>query len=237
MTDVQAIHDQCRQRGITRLCHVTQTRNLPHILSSGSIQSARHLREQGLPINPNDKGRVDGYDDRISCTIEYPNVWFLNQAAARERLFQDWAVLEITPDSLWKSDTLFSPVNAAKGRGRYINSGPASFDALFDISPPGSPISRGMLHLNSCPTDNQAEVLVATPIPVESITGVVVPSEDAGRVERDRLRLLGLSFAHDAWRISPEMFDARRLAGCIQSGERVAEWDETANSPADRGFK
>jgi hypothetical protein len=97
MTEANPIRETCQQRGITRLCHVTQARNLPHILTERRLLSARDLNESDLPSNPNDHDRLDGHDDFISCTIEYPNVWFLKQVAARELLFQDWIVLEIAP--------------------------------------------------------------------------------------------------------------------------------------------
>ena len=143
--------------------------------------------------------------------------------AARERLFSDWVVLEITPDYLWKDGTLFSPVNAARGGGRYIGEGAVAFEALFGPAPAGSLFTRSLTHVDACPTDNQAEVLVASPIPLDSVGGIVFPSHEAAQSERERLDLLELSPGDASWKVSPEMFDPQRLAGRIRSSERVAE--------------
>ena len=217
------IKRRARERGITRLCHFTQSRNLPHILEEGRILSIRDLRELGLPINTNDALRLDGHDGLISCSVEYPNSWFLSVAKTREVLFKDWVILELDPLFLWAEDTLFCPVNAATGRGRWIRSGEQAFDAIFDVFPPASNQSREMHQLKSCPTDDQAEVLVGTPIATTHIIGIITASLEQARVEKERLGLLNIETPGVEWKASAELFDARRLSGRIRSGERPVE--------------
>src|SRR5690606_12927464 len=90
-------------------------------------------------------------------------------------------------------DTLFSPINAAAERGRYITGGVSGFEAMFAPFPPATRFNRGLTHLPSCPTDNQAEVLVQDGIRLDLVQCVVVQSEEQAERERWRMKTLGLA--------------------------------------------
>lgn len=219
----EAIRHLAQQRGITRLCHVTQARNLPHIFESGALLSTSTLTAESLPSNPNDPQRLDGYQDHISCSVEYPNAWYLRQVRSRELLFRDWVVLEVAVEVLWSVACHFSPVNAATAGGAYILGGIDGFTRLYDPAPVGSRQSRQLLHLDACATDDQAEVLVPSPIPLDQVRAVVAPSEERAQVERSRLAQAGLDPGLLSWKSSPTVFDPHALAGRIRSGERCEE--------------
>ncbi len=86
---IEDIRDDVVRRGITRLCHFTPERNLVHILTDDAGVDAR-LRldqESDRPFTPTDTVRLDGYVNHISCSIEYPNLWYLVQAMQRDQVF------------------------------------------------------------------------------------------------------------------------------------------------------
>ncbi|MDF1597924.1 MAG: DarT ssDNA thymidine ADP-ribosyltransferase family protein [Acidimicrobiia bacterium] len=205
-------------RGITRLCHITRSMTLPFIVEMGEIVATSRLDQDELAIYyPNDHMRLDGHKTHVSCSVQYPNAWYLKLVQAREPLFKDWIVLLIEPDPLWWSNTLFCPVNAATEHGRYIAEGKDGFDAMFENFTPTGRIGRGLTHLASCPTDNQAEVLVLDGIPLDLVRCVVVRDEAQAKRERWKLSEFGLSVPELGLAICPEFFDPRALAGRIAS--------------------
>lgn len=213
------IQDKVKERGITRLCHVTRSMTFPFIVEMGEIVATSRLDADELAIYyPNDHMRLDGHKTHVSCSIQYPNAWYLRAVQAREPLFKDWIVLLIEPEPLWWEDTLFSPVNAATDSGQYITGGADGFDTMFENFTPTGRIGRGLTHLYSCPTDNQAEVLVPDGVPFELVRCVVVPDEGQAKQERWRLREFGLSVQELGVAICPEFFDPRVLTGRIASG-------------------
>jgi hypothetical protein len=124
-----SIRDDAVRRGITRLCHFTPVKNLLHILSdeSGLKSTGDLLRHEGGPFTPTDPHRYDGYEGYICCTIEYPNLWYLDKAQERDPVFPDWAVLFIAADALWGPQTLLCPHNAARHGGAAVSSGFEAF--------------------------------------------------------------------------------------------------------------
>ena len=80
------IKQECLRRGITRLCHFTQSRNLAHILGDcEAILSSKQLQSQDLPYNPTDPNRWDGCEDMICCSLEFPNVYYFDTSRAKDR--------------------------------------------------------------------------------------------------------------------------------------------------------
>lgn len=115
------IRRECNRRGITRLCHFTQSRNLAHILGDCvGILSRRRLESNDLPYNPTDPDRWDGCEHLVCCSIEYPNVYYFAKVREQDHLFKDWVVLLIKPDFLWTPGTKFCPCNAATARGHTL---------------------------------------------------------------------------------------------------------------------
>ena len=118
------IQRECHRRGITRLCHFTQSRNLAHIFGDcRGILSRKSLQEEDLPHNPTDPNRWDGCEDLVCCSIEFPNVYYFSIVQNQDHLFKDWVVLMIKPDYLWRPGTKFCPTNAATKSGSYIGEG------------------------------------------------------------------------------------------------------------------
>ncbi len=217
------IQQECITRGITRLCHFTQSRNLAHIFDDlYGLCSTRTLQDHDMPHNPTDPDRYDGRDDLVCCSIEYPNTYYFLKVREHDRLFKDWVVLLIDPSYLWHTETCFCPCNAARSRGGYIQTGLNGFRSLYATTSPGISFSRPARHLPAAPTDIQAEVLLKDPIPLESIIGIVVKSEEQAQREVCRLNLQGISIDKPIY-IAPDFFKRTTLSGLIQRGVRANE--------------
>ncbi len=208
------------ERTITRLCHLTPSRNVVHILTGGDglLSTAALQQTERREFHQQDLQRLDGYPDHISCSIEYPNAWYLRRrlqsVAGEARLFSDWVVLTIKPDYLWADETLFCPRNAAAANGRLVEAGYVRTAARPD----------------SCPTDEQAEVLIHRRVDPDDITGIVV--FDAAQAAREWVRLTQLGVAPEKIRLigSPPFFQPYVLKGLLERGERPVEreWDHGA---------
>lgn len=216
---IDTIRREVLQRGITRLCHFTPSRNLMHIYtgSSGLLASQRLSDDERSAFNPTDLERLDGYPDHVCCSIQYPNGWYFRQARSRERLFRDWVVLLIDPKHLWLPSTKFCSTNAATGRGAGISEGPQAFHALFapEVSGASGVFARDRKP-DFVPTDDQAEVLVPGRIGLEALQGFAVPDAAQARREAARLRHLG----HDAPQIliAPSFFSPHTLSEKLRAG-------------------
>jgi hypothetical protein len=214
---------ECKRRGITRLCHFTQSRNLAHILGDcRGILSTEHLQKADLPHNPTDTDRWDGCEDLICCSLEFPNVYYFSRVRTKDRLFKDWVVLTIEPHFLWMPGTKFCPTNAATAGGAHIGEGYESFLSLFAETALGISFKRPKGHLLCAPTNVQAEVLVPGPIRLDDITTIAVADEHQARQEIFRASLQGLSINKDIL-VVPDFYQKRPLAIAIQGGNRVTE--------------
>ncbi len=217
------IQRECDNKGITRICHFTQSRNLAHIFDDPlGLCSKRTLLQHDMPHNPTDMDRYDGRDDLICCSIEYPNTYYFAKVREQDHLFPDWVVLMIEPSYLWHPETCFCPCNAAKSRGHYIQTGICGFRSLYEDSPPGTTFSRRGTHLPAAPTDIQAEVLLKDPIPLDSIIGIAVHTEEQALREICRLKLQGIILDKPIY-IAPEFFNRASLSKLIQRGVRAEE--------------
>ena len=226
MTDV--IQIEAEQRGIARLCHFTPSRNLVHIASGRTgILATQDLNSDPQRVfTPTDRLRLDGHPECVCCSVEYPNLWYLDRARQAEKVFDDWVITLISPTYLWKAGTLFSPGNAARSHGRSIQEGLTGFRAMFAeavIGSGGRTFRRISNRLPSCPTDEQAEVLIPGGISQEDILGVVVSSETQAKNEFTRLRLAGVMHHGLAFIVAPVLFDKHALSYHIQSGLRPVE--------------
>ena len=227
MNTNKQIYQECQHRNITRLCHFTPSRNLAHIIAGNDgILATCHLRDSERQcLNATDLERLDGHTNYICCSIEYPNGWYFSTARSREIIFQDWVILLITPDYLWKPGARFCPINAASGYGRHISDGIQGFRSLYKnqvIGARGSTIQRMPTHLLSCPTDNQAEILIPDRVKIEDITGIVVRDEVQAANEKARLRLQGLRVNVDFY-IAPALYDKAVLSAAIRTGQPPVE--------------
>lgn len=215
-------------RGITRLCHFTPSRNFGHIAATGNgVLSTRNLKDDERAVfNQTDLERLDEHPDHICCSIEYPNVWYLDRARLKERIFKDWLVLLLSPWLMLREGTLFSSRNAAAGRGAYLRPGVDGFLRMFAAEITGAygkTFKRQTTHLAAVPTDQQAEVLVPDQIVKDDILGITVMSEDQARNEVLRLKLMGVSASSFRIVIAPALFDKYSLDRFIRSGSRPEE--------------
>lgn len=213
------IREEVMQRGITRLCHFTPSRNLAYIINGdvGILATQRLQEDERSLYNPTDLQRHDGHSDHICCSIEYPNAWYFDHAKSRELLFRDWVVLLIDPRYLWEEGTRFCPRNASAGFGRQVGPGIEAFCEMFSGSVPGAygrTFTRGESHLECSPTDDQAEVLVPDRIAIEHIKGVAVSSDTQARNELVRFRLSGLDLGSIPLMVAPIFYQKRDLTVC-----------------------
>jgi hypothetical protein len=222
---INPIEEDVRRRGITRLCHFTKSSNLTHIIGAGEIRSVTQLEREVEGFRPTDTQRRDGHPDRICCTIEYPNTWYLDKVRGEDPNFLDWVILTIDPWPLWHDQTKFSPSNAARAKGAVIRPGLAGYQAMF------APVVHGQREFRRLPshppwwpTDDQAEVLVAAPIPCSSIRSVIV--RDHGQAVREVARA-----SHNRQvsklppiAVAPTLFDKGRLSSSVRRGHHPPEF-------------
>ncbi|WP_082751451.1 DarT ssDNA thymidine ADP-ribosyltransferase family protein [Burkholderia sp. MSMB1459WGS] len=227
MTVNANILDDCTRRGITRLCHFTPSRNLIHVLASGYLKDRLTLDTELLDeVNPTDEYRLDGHRDKICCSVEYPNSYYLDIVTKKELIFLDWVILFIDPVVLWSPGTLFCPRNAAAENGALIAGGWPGYESMFLPRVQGTggrSFKRQASHLSCSPTDMQAEVLVPGPIPIDAIRGMAMRTEKQVKTERARWDTLGLSAPTVPTVVAPVLFDKIELRQHIWTGRRPAE--------------
>jgi len=229
------VRREAERRGITRLCHFTPFRNLVHIATGDGLLSTAQLSESERRVfNQQDLQRLDEHPDHISCSIEFPNVWYLRQrrrgARGADRLFPDWVCVCIEPKHLFSDDTLFCPRNAAAANGRLVADGVETFRSLFAEQiggARGQTFNRSAKREPACPTDEQAEVLVYRRIPLDDIQQVVVVDESQAKRTFIGLEQLEVSPDRLRYAICEEFFDPYALSALLKRGERPVEraWD------------
>ena len=218
---IAAIRDRANERGISRLCHFTPSRNLGHIVTDqiGVLSSTRLNGDERCVFNPTDCERLDGFPDHVCCSVQYPNAWYFRKARGNDQLFRDWVVLFIRPHYLWDSGTKFCHRNAAAGRGKEVAEGLAAFESLFAPSVRGS---RGMTfqrlsaHPSWLPTDEQAEVLILDMVEHDDLLGVAVADEAQGR--REIARLVQLEVEPPPIYVAPDFFKPNALSAKLRNG-------------------
>lgn len=220
-----AIKDEVKRRGITRICHFTPSRNLVHIASgTQGILGTRQLRQEEREVfTPTDLQRLDQHTEAVSCSIEYPNSWYFDKARARDAIFRDWVILLIDPAYLWQDGTLFCPRNAAAEFGRTVKPGLAGFQELYSpsvVGAYGKTFQRSARHLTSCPTDEQAEVLVPDAIQWKDVFGLAVVDKQQASREYVRLQMLHVALEGLQIVIAPVLYDKYGLSNYIRSGKR-----------------
>lgn len=217
------------ERDVSRLCHFTPARNLPHILGDGYVRATKDLADDVRAVySATDLSRLDGHQEKICCSIEFTNGYYFAKARIKGEavLFPDWVVLLIDPIVTSRNGTLFCTGNAARGYGSTAYPGTDGLTALYQASVVGSggtTFNRSSAHLPCCPTDIQAEVLVPAPISLEDVLAIVVRSDDQARTEVARLRQLSQPIDSLRWVVAPMLFEREALARAIQTGRRPTE--------------
>jgi hypothetical protein len=227
---VDKIEQEVKRRGITRLCHFTPLRNLVHIATSGDglLATAQLNVAERKEFNAQDRDRLDGYPHHISCSIQYPNAYYVQNkrrdARGEERLFPRWVCLFIAPHHLWRPDTLLCPHNAAGRRGANVAGGAETFAAMFAhevIAPHATWIRRQ--HPACCPTDAQAEVLIHRQVPLRDLIGVAVEDSDQAADTYAVLRQLEAPISETAFVVAADFYAPAQLAAQLARGRLPVE--------------
>lgn len=177
-------------RGIKKLYHFTQARNLDSIFEHG-ILSRDKINGLKIDATVNDRERWDGHTDAISVSISGANYRMLyalgkgKQNRGETCPGDAYVLLELDPSLLYELDCAFYPTNAASNRVRHASktefqSAQALEDMFADGVPcPAGAYSRAKWGLDPCETsDPQAEVLVFETIPAHYINCVLFETED-----------------------------------------------------------
>lgn len=231
--DLRLLDREIKTRGISRLCHLTQSRKLPHILGTlDGIYSNAWLRENRPDLlDANDPQRLDGLPDHISCSVEYPNFWYYRQVKDRERIFKGWIILLIEPDVMLRDNTVFCPRNCGALGGRLTDpryKGYTGFKRMFEDNVRGAynrVFTRTEHMPDCCPTDGQAEVMIYRRIEQEKILGMIIPDEKRAKEEISALELVGVlpDVINDLrWIVAPQLF-GDFWDGTIRKGIRPSE--------------
>lgn len=209
--------------GVTRLCHLTPFRNLLHIASGAGVRSVADLNaDERSAFTQQDLERFDNHPDHISCSVQYPNVWYLRQKlrslTTDQLFFPDWVCLFITPDNLDRPGVLSCHRNAAAAGGALLKPGLDAFKAMYDDPVNGSrgPIGRGRKPA-SCPTDDQAEVMIPKFIPLAHCSHIAVRSEEQALRIYGALDLVGAPVAQLSWTIAADLFETAS-SGTLRAG-------------------
>jgi hypothetical protein len=177
VTGCPEIRAEAVRRGVRRIVHFTNLVNLYGMWRAGFILSRQRLGHAADlsgdvhaldAVDINDKRRLDQCTDHINCSLDVINARLLQRFKADRRVQSDqWCIVCIRMDHLWRQGTVFSVGNAASNQARRIGirGGLIGFRAIFcgDDGPLTFP---------------QSEVLIRGTIPVSDITGVLFENED-----------------------------------------------------------
>ncbi len=162
------IKEYIESRGIDKLIHFTQYKNIESILKHG-LMTRSNLDNLSMKYYFNDRMRLDNRENSISLSISYPNHIMLWKYSRDEH----YVILALEPSILWEYDCLFCGFNAAT---QTINKTPIDtlrgLDALkymFETDKEEEEFRKSE-RIRSCdPTQEQAEVLVLDDIPIDRI--------------------------------------------------------------------
>jgi hypothetical protein len=222
---------------LARLTHFTPALNLPSILADRQLRSVRDLSEDVRACyRATDLQRLDGYPDKVCCSLQYPNGFYFDIARRKPDVvnYPGWVCLLLDKTIAATEGTLFCPRNAAAGRPVPGTSGLYACYAL-SVRGQGEQIrTRRPQHDPGSPTDIQAEVLVTAPVPLSAINAIVFPTEAAALEEYGRLDRFGTLPPNGVrWVISPGMFEKWTITAAVQFSRYFFEtaWSPPA-SPA-----
>ena len=223
---------------LARLAHFTPARNLWHLLEDGEIRSSKDLAERAPEyFSPTDRQRFDRHPDKVCCSFQYPNGYYLAQAKSNPeyRNYPEWVCFLLDVELLLTPRTLFCGCNAARGGGAYVLAGGQALLGCFaNPSQPGG-WARGARHHPGAATDLQAEALVPGPISLSHLRGIVVRSDDLAQELYGDLDRHGLAPGRYRWIMAPALFDKFTLSNRVRYGGVI---EETVWTPAadDQGL-
>jgi hypothetical protein len=211
---------------LTRLAHFTPSRNLWHIMAQGEIRSSKDLADNSPEaFSPTDHERFDQQPNKVCCSFEYPNGYYLYQAVRGDQYanYPGWVCLLLDPDLVLRPGTLFSPCNAARDRGKHLRAGG---QGLLDCYASPSKVGawpRSATHHPRAATDLQAEALVPGPIDLSHLRGIVVRAEDEALELYGVLMNAGFGPDRFSWIVSADFFDRDLLSWRLRSGQLIRE--------------
>jgi len=166
----KAIKKIVEERKITSLFHFTHIQNLKSIMKRGLLSrtEVEELAKTEL-LQINDNKRLDKQREAICLSIGFPNYRMFY--SYHQGNYDDWVVISLKPEILWKYDCAFCHRNAASNECKNIDiNSRKRVEALKRLFDDINDVKREDLHLpKSFPTDPQAEVLVFDRIPVDDI--------------------------------------------------------------------
>ena len=137
--------------------------------------------------------------DYINCSLTVPNAELLYHRSKSDWK-ADWVHLTLELELLNHPDTLFAPVSAATGCGKFLQKGRSGFQVMF--AERVDAFNRAHLP-ESEPTHPQAEVLIKGPLSLDHAHSVFVPSRD---VQTEVLRLCEQHGITLPVEITPQLF-------------------------------
>ncbi|MFE1956549.1 DarT ssDNA thymidine ADP-ribosyltransferase family protein [Streptomyces sp. NPDC059479] len=225
---------------LARLTHFSPALNLPSIFADQQLRSVKDLSEDVRACyRATDLKRLDGYPDRVCCSLQYPNGFYFDIARRKDHVvnYPDWVCLLLDKSVAALEGTLFCPRNAAAAPGLAVP-GVTGLNGCYAAAvrgQGGQTRTRGPRHDPGSPTDVQAEVLVTTPVPVSAIQAIVFPTKAAASEEYGRLERFGTLPPNDIrWVISPGMFDKGTITAAVQNSRYFPEatWSTVASPKA-----
>lgn len=229
-----ALEAEIIARGVSRVTHFTNSRNLPRIFETGEIRATGQMVRQGDVFERTDQERIDGHLEYVCCNLEFPNHYYFVKATGKPNSvnYSDWALFLLDPSVAARVGTLFAPGNAAKHGGVDAREGVESLRELYSSTVYGW--RRSPRHRPSSPTDVQAEILVPGPISMSEVQGIVVPDEQTLRRERGRLEQIGHNVSALPWFVSPGLFRRDSVVTAIRQSTEIAvvpiKYEEAADS-------
>lgn len=179
-----------QDRGIKKLYHFTQARNLDSIFEHG-ILSRNEIYSLGIDAAVNDNERWDRRTNGVSVSISGPNYQMLYALKIGKKNRGEtcpgdtYVLLELDPSLLYELDCAFYPTNAASNRVRHDSKtdfkSAQALDNMFadGVRCPAGTYSRAKWGLNPWETsDPQAEVMVFEKIPAHYIKCVIFETEE-----------------------------------------------------------
>lgn len=179
-----------QDRGIKKLYHFTQARNLDSIFEHG-ILSRNEIYSLGIDAAVNDNERWDRRTSGVSVSISGPNYQMLYALKMGKKNRGEtcpgdtYVLLELDPSLLYELDCAFYPTNAASNRVRHDSKtdfkSAQALDNMFadGVRCPAGTYFRAKWGLNPWETsDPQAEVMVFEKIPAHYIKCVLFETEE-----------------------------------------------------------
>ncbi|MFC2479667.1 MAG: DarT ssDNA thymidine ADP-ribosyltransferase family protein [Bacteroides sp.] len=221
--DYKDFQREISNRGIEYLVHFTTTRNLSDILKIEKIisrQQLDELRKFNIDISDyaitSDAYRLDGKEN-INLSIQRTNKSFFKKVIIEKNSDPSvtWCVLKIEPKYIYLKSTRFSITNAANSDNRYnggIGESIEIFRKMFEerLVVKTQNGTRVYVRNDQTPqnytTDEQAEVLVVEPIPIDDILKVCFRDEEALNDTLSSLRVKGINWHPERFEVDNQLF-------------------------------